>query len=88
MVLEFEGGVMLHDVLIVFQCAELVTCMVVEIECYIVELGIEGWLIEMQFEEMMVGVVGDKVVLLHDYLVDFVDDVFAMVFDGIVRLFY
>src|ERR671922_562113 len=49
--LEFEGGVTLHDVLTVLQRAELVTRMAVEIERYIVELGSEGRLIEMQLEE-------------------------------------
>src|ERR671929_345854 len=51
--LEFEGGVTLHDVLTVLQRAELVTRMAVEIERYIVELGTEGRLIEMQLEEML-----------------------------------
>src|ERR671915_1287810 len=58
--LEFEGGVTLHDVLTVLQRAELVTRMAVEIERYIVELGAEGRLIEMQLEETMVGVAADK----------------------------
>ena len=68
--LEFEGGVTLHDVLTVLQRAELVTRMAVEIERYIVELGTEGRLIEMQLEETMVGVAGDKAALLHDYLAE------------------
>jgi diadenylate cyclase len=84
--LEFEGGVTLHDVLTVLQRAELVTRMAVEIERYIVELGSEGRLIEMQLEETMVGVAGDKAALLHDYLADPVDDAFAVALDGIARL--
>src|SRR5215472_6766667 len=84
--LEFEGGVTLHDVLTVLQRAELVTRMAVEIERYIVELGTEGRLIEMQLEETMVGVAGDKAALLHDYLADPVDDAFAQALDGISRL--
>ena len=68
--LEFEGGVTLHDVLTVLQRAELVTRMAVEIERYIVELGSEGRLIEMQLEETMVGVAADKAALLHDYLAE------------------
>ena len=67
--LEFEGGVTLHDVLTVLQRAELVTRMAVEIERYIVELGTEGRLIEMQLEETMVGVAADKSALVHDYIV-------------------
>src|SRR5258708_16485122 len=54
--LEFEGGATLHDVLTVIQRAELVTRMAVEIERYIVELGTEGRLIEMQLHETMTGV--------------------------------
>ena len=50
--LEFEGGAMLHDVLSVLQRSELVARMAVEIERYIVELGSEGRLIEMQLEEI------------------------------------
>src|SRR5687768_14759226 len=48
--LEFEGGATLHDVLTVLQRSELVTRMAVEIERYIVELGTEGRLMEMQLE--------------------------------------
>ena len=58
--LEFEGGATLHDVLTVLQRAELVTRMAVEIERHIVELGTEGRLIEMQLDEVMVGVAADK----------------------------
>ena len=84
--LEFEGGVTLHDVLTVLQRAELVTRMAVEIERYIVELGTEGRLIEMQLEETMVGVAADKAALLHDYLAEPEDDAFASALDGIARL--
>jgi diadenylate cyclase len=84
--LEFEGGVTLHDVLTVLQRAELVTRMAVEIERYIVELGTEGRLIEMQLDETMVGVAADKSALVHDYLIDDSDDVFAVAFDQLVRL--
>jgi diadenylate cyclase len=84
--LEFEGGVTLHDVLTVLQRSELVTRMAVEIERYIVELGTEGRLIEMQLEETMVGVAGDKAALLHDYLAEVTDDQYAQVTDGIARL--
>src|SRR5918997_852814 len=58
--LEFDGGVVLHDALSVLQRAELVTRMAVEVERYIVELGTEGRLIEMQLEETMVGIAADK----------------------------
>jgi len=84
--LEFEGGATLHDVLTVLQRAELVTRMAVEIERYIVELGTEGRLIEMQLDETMVGVSADKAALVHDYLVDDTDEEFSTAFDQLVRL--
>lgn len=84
--LEFEGGATLHDVLTVLQRAELVTRMAVEIERYIVELGSEGRLIEMQLDETMVGVAADKAALIHDYLISDSDDEFAEAFDQLVRL--
>jgi diadenylate cyclase len=84
--LEFEGGVTLHDVLTVLQRAELVTRMAVEIERYIVELGTEGRLIEMQLEETMVGVAGAKAALVHDYLADYSEESFALVVDSLARL--
>jgi diadenylate cyclase len=84
--LEFEGGATLHDVLTVLQRAELVTRMAVEIERYIVELGREGRLIEMQLDETMVGVSADKAALVHDYLVEDSDQNFATAFDQLVRL--
>jgi diadenylate cyclase len=73
-------------VLTVLQRAELVTRMAVEIERYIVELGSEGRLIEMQLDETMVGVSSDKAALLHDYLVEDTDESFATAFDHLVRL--
>jgi diadenylate cyclase len=69
-VLEFEGGGVLYDALSVLQRAELVTRMAVEVERYIVELGTEGRLIEMQLEETMVGVAADKSALIRDYSVE------------------
>src|SRR5665811_1573579 len=68
------------------QRVELVTRMAVEIERYIVELGTEGRLIEMQLDETMVGVAADKAALIHDYLVEDTDDGFALVIDQLVRL--
>src|SRR5437016_5538458 len=84
--LEFEGGVTLHDVLTVLQRAELVTRMAVEIERYIVELGAEGRLIEMQLEETMVGVAADKSALVRDYIGEASEEGFAMVLDSLARL--
>src|SRR6201747_84218 len=79
--LEFEGGTTLHDVLTVLQRSELVSRMGVEIERYIVELGTEGRLIEMQLEEVMVGVAADKAALIHDYLAADSDETLAAALD-------
>ncbi len=65
--LEFAGGVVLYDVLSVLQRAELVTRMAAEVERYIIELGAEGRLIEMQLEETVVGVMTDRAALVRDY---------------------
>jgi diadenylate cyclase len=84
--LEFEGGVTLHDVLTVLQRSELVTRMAVEIERYIVELGTEGRLIEMQLEETMVGTASEKAALVQDYLAAYSDEAFASALEEIGRL--
>jgi diadenylate cyclase len=67
--LELLGGATLHDVLSALQRAELVTRMGAEVERYIIELGTEGRLIEMQLEETVVGVMGERVALVRDYSV-------------------
>lgn len=86
MAMEFEGGVLLHDVLVALQRYELVARMAVEIERFIVELGREGRLIEMQLEETMVGVAGDKAALVHDYITEDSDEAFASALDQLGRL--
>jgi diadenylate cyclase len=65
--LELLGGCALHDVLSTLQRAEMVTRMGAEVERYIIELGTEGRLIEMQLEETVVGVVGERLALVRDY---------------------
>ena len=84
--LEFEGGATLHDVLTVLQRSELVTRMAVEIERYIVELGAEGRLIEMQLEEMLTGVAAERSALVRDYLVDHSEETFTSVMETLPRL--
>src|SRR6478609_9530398 len=84
--LEFEGGSVLYDVLSVLQRAELVTRMAVEVERYIVELGTEGWLIEMQLEETMVGVAADKSALIRDYSVEDTEENLATTTAAIARM--
>jgi len=73
-------------VLTVLQRSELVTRMAVEIERYIVELGSEGRLIEMQLEETMVGAAAEKAALVRDYLSSYSDEAFAAALEEIGRL--
>jgi diadenylate cyclase len=84
--LEFQGGSVLYDVLAVLQRAELVTRMAVEVERYIVELGTEGRLIEMQLEETMVGVAADKSALIRDYSVEDTEENLATTLSQIARM--
>jgi diadenylate cyclase len=60
--------------------------MAVEIERYIVELGTEGRLIEMQLDETMVGVAADKTALVHDYVEHDTDQSYATAVDQLGRL--
>ena len=84
--LEFEGGATLHDVLTVLQRSELVTRMAVEIERYIVELGTEGRLIEMQLEETMVGTAAEKAALVHDHLAEGSEEAFTQAMESLAHL--
>jgi len=65
--LEFQGAVMLDDVLVVLQRAEMVTRMAGEIELNCVELGEEARLIRMQLEEQMEDVPREKAAVVFDY---------------------
>ena len=58
--LEFQSAVMLDDVLVVLQRAEMTTRMASEIERNRVELGEEGRLIQMQLDELMEDVPREK----------------------------
>src|SRR5215211_6427907 len=65
--LEFQSAVMLDDVLVVVQRAEMTTRMAEEIERNCVELGGEGRLIRMQLDELMENVPRDKASIVFDY---------------------
>src|SRR5438094_1055009 len=68
--LEFQTAVMLDDVLVTLQRAELTTRMADEIERACVELGEEGRLIRMQLEELVADVPDEKAALVYDYHAD------------------
>jgi diadenylate cyclase len=69
--LELLGGATLHDVLSALQRAELVTRMGAEVERYIIELGTEGRLIEMQLDEQVDRILQELASLPHQELLDF-----------------
>jgi diadenylate cyclase len=68
--LEFQNAVMLDDVLVTVQRAELTTRMAEEVERACVELGEEGRLIRMQLEELVADVPDEKGALVYDYHAD------------------
>ncbi len=65
--LELQGAVMLDDVLVALQRAEMTTRMRREIERSVVELGVEGRLIKLQLEELSEWVPGDERAMIRDY---------------------
>jgi diadenylate cyclase len=65
--LEFQNAVVLDDVLVVLQRAELTTRMAEEIERDCVELGSEGRLIKLQLGELVGEVPAEKVTVVRDY---------------------
>ena len=67
--LEFQSAVVLDDVIVVLQRAEMTTRMAEEIERDCVELGSEGRLIRMQLEELVGEVPVEKEAVVADYLV-------------------
>jgi diadenylate cyclase len=71
--LEFQNAVVLDDVLVVLQRAELTTRMAEEIERDCVELGAEGRLIRLQLAELVGQVPAERVTVLRDYHASDVD---------------
>ncbi len=67
--LEFEDLVTVFDVTKVLQRTEMVMRVVVEIEKYIIELGNEGRLIEMQLDELTGFAEEDGINVIRDYYI-------------------
>jgi diadenylate cyclase len=65
--LEFQNAVVLDDVLVVLQRAEMMTRMAEEVERDCVELGTEGRLIRLQLEELFGEVPTEKATVVRDY---------------------
>jgi diadenylate cyclase len=68
--LEFQNAVVLDDVLVVLQRAEMTMRMAEEIKRDCVELGSEGRLIRMQLTELVGEVPAERVAVVVDYHVD------------------
>jgi diadenylate cyclase len=68
--LEFEDLAGYHDVFLVLRRVEMVLRVAGLINRYIVELGTEGRLIEMQLEELLSNVEDEAALLIRDYSAD------------------
>src|SRR5205823_1852242 len=68
--LEVEDLVTVRDVVTVLQRAEMVRRIAEEIEGYVVELGLDGRLVELQLEELTGGVDEDRRLVCKDYFVE------------------
>ena len=68
--LEVEDLVTVRDVATVLQRAEMVRRIAEEIEGYVVELGDDGRLVELQLEELTGGVDADRRLVCKDYFVE------------------
>src|SRR5947207_3446683 len=68
--LEVEDLVTVRDVVTVLQRAEMVRRIAEEIQGYVVELGHDGRLVELQLEELTGGVLADLRLVGQDYFVE------------------
>lgn len=67
--LEFEDFVSLFDVATVIQRGQMVAHIAHEIERYIIHLGVEGRLVNMQLEELMVDIEDEGLLVTKDYCI-------------------
>src|SRR6476620_2283106 len=86
--LEFQNAVMLDDVLVVLQRAELTTRMAEEIERNCVELGSEGRLIRMRLTELLGDVPGQRAAIVNDYHVAGGGPEAVLALEGLAALSY
>jgi diadenylate cyclase len=68
--LEIENVVTLRDVVTVLQRAEMVRRIADEIEMAIAELGTDGRLLQLQLDELMLGVESERQLVVRDYMMD------------------
>jgi len=86
--LEFQNAVVLDDVLVVLQRAELTTRMAEEIERNCVELGTEGRLIHMRLTELLGDVPGQRAAIVNDYHVAGPGPEAVLALEGLAALSY
>ena len=86
--LEFQSAVVLDDVIVVLQRAEMTTRIAEEIERDCVELGSEGRLIRMQLEELVGEVPAEKEAVVADYLVGIGTTTVGQIVTGLESLPY
>src|SRR6478736_4039836 len=86
--LEFQNAVVLDDVLVVLQRAEMTTRMAEEIERDCVELGSEGRLIQMQLHELLGDVPGQRAAIVNDYHVAGGGPEAVLALEGLAALSY
>lgn len=84
--LEVEDLVTVRDVASVLQRAEMVRRIAHEIEGYVVELGTDGRLVELQLEELTGGVEEDRRLVCKDYFVESSDWVLEQVTNRLAEL--
>ena len=68
--LEIENIVTLRDVLSVVQRVEMVERISDEVEADVAELGVDGRLLQLQLDELMAGVEGERALVVRDYIPD------------------
>lgn len=73
--LEIEDLVTVRDVVAVVQRLEMVRRIWVEIDGYLVELGVDGRLLQLQVEELVSGIPHDRQLVFDDYLPEEHEDV-------------
>src|SRR3954468_8284046 len=86
--LEFQNAVVLDDVLVVLQRAELTTRMAEEIERNCVELGAEGRLIQMRLGDLLGEVPQEKQMVVNDYHAGGAGPTAALAIEGLAALSY
>ncbi len=84
--LEVEDLVTVRDVVTVLQRAEMVRRIAEEIEGYVVELGLDGRLVELQLEELTGGVLADLRLVGKDYFVESPDWLLVQVTSRLARI--